>query len=67
MGDSPEDEETSQTLTVTSATTFRSALQSPNVPGLPNEQLRCKVAVVVADLVGVQLVELREMLVALLT
>ena len=67
MEDSPVAEEISQTSTAPSATTFRSALQSPNVPGLPNEQLQCKVAVVVADLVGVQLVELREMLVALLT
>ena len=53
MKDSPEDEEISQTSTAPSAPTFRAALQSPNVPGLPNEQLRCKVAVVVADLVGV--------------
>ena len=67
MGDSPEDEKISQTSTSPSAMTFRAALQSSNVPGLPNEQLRCKVAVVVADLVGVQLVELRKMLMALLT
>ena len=67
MEDSPEDEEISQTSTSPSATTFRPALQSPNVPGLPNEQLRCKVAVVVADLVGVQPIELSEMLMALLT
>ena len=54
MKDSPEDEEISQTSTAPSAPTFRAALQSPNVPGLPNEQFQCKVAVVVADLVGVQ-------------
>ena len=56
MEDSPGAEEISQTSTAPSATTSRSALQSPNVPGLPNEQFRCKVAVVVADLEGVQLV-----------
>ena len=53
MEDSPEDEKISQTSTSPSAMTFRAALQSPNIPGLPNEQLRCKVAVVVADPVGV--------------
>ena len=53
MEDSPGAEEISQTSTAPSATTFRPALQSPNVPGLPNKQLRCKVAVVVADPVGI--------------